>query len=95
MPRASFADWNKERLREVSSLGGKKAQQLGKGHRWTQETAQEAGRLGGTKVSQDTDHMSSIGKSGGRKGGLASAAKRRGASTAPSAEDPTGTTQQS
>lgn len=42
-----FATLTPERRREIASMGGKKAHQLGKAHRWTPEEAREAGRKGG------------------------------------------------
>ena len=42
-----FASQTPERRREIASMGGKRAHQLGKAHRWTPEEARAAGRLGG------------------------------------------------
>lgn len=42
-----FAALSPERLREISSKGGRRAVELGVGHRFTSEEAREAGRKGG------------------------------------------------
>ncbi len=42
MAKQGFASMNKERLREVAILGGKRAQQNGKAHKWTPEEARAA-----------------------------------------------------
>lgn len=41
-----FASMDPERRKEVSSLGGKKAQASGKAHRWNSEEARAAGKKG-------------------------------------------------
>jgi len=40
-----FALLPAERRRELASMGGKRVQKLGKGHRWTSETARAAGAI--------------------------------------------------
>lgn len=52
-----FASMNRDKQREIASLGGKRAHQIGTAHQWDHEEAKEAGR----------------------RGGLASAARRRAA----------------
>lgn len=42
--KRGFALLSKERLAQVTSLGGKKAHQEGRAHRWTSEEAKEAAR---------------------------------------------------
>lgn len=37
-----FASMSKERRRKVAAMGGRRTQQLGKGHLWTSETAPAA-----------------------------------------------------
>lgn len=44
-----FLSMTPEQRRQISSLGGKRAHELGKANRWTSETAREAGRKGGAK----------------------------------------------
>lgn len=46
-----FASMSPERRRQISSLGGSRAQALGRAHVWTSEEAKAAGRKGG-KASQ-------------------------------------------
>lgn len=45
--RRGFAAMTPEKRREICSKGGKRAQELGVGHRWTPAEAQAAGRKGG------------------------------------------------
>ena len=45
--RRGLASTDSETLRRVTSLGGKAAHAMGKGHTWTSEEAQKAGRAGG------------------------------------------------
>jgi len=45
--RRGFAAMSRDRLREIASLGGRKAHQKGTAHRWTTEEARAAGRKGG------------------------------------------------
>lgn len=47
MKSRGFASLSPERRREISSLGGKKVQELGVGHRFTAIEAKEAGAKGG------------------------------------------------
>lgn len=47
-PKRGFGSMDKNRLREIASMGGKEAHRLGVGHRFTAEEAREAGRKGGT-----------------------------------------------
>ena len=50
MPRG-FASLTPEQRRAMASKAGKRAQELGKGHKWTPEEAARAGKKGG-KVSK-------------------------------------------
>lgn len=45
--KRGFAVMDKEKVKEIASLGGKSAWIKGKAHRWTSEEARKAGRLGG------------------------------------------------
>jgi len=45
--KRGFAAMDKSLQREIARRGGKRAQELGKAHRWDSETARAAGRLGG------------------------------------------------
>ncbi len=64
--RRGFASMDPERLRAISSQGGKAAHEKGKAHRFTSEEARAAGRKGGIVVSRDTRHMAAIGRKGGQ-----------------------------
>jgi general stress protein YciG len=44
-----FASMSPERKREIASLGGRRAHQLGTAHVWDSEEAQKAGRIGGQR----------------------------------------------
>jgi general stress protein YciG len=52
--RQGFASMSAEKLREISSMGGKAAHRSGKAHKWTREEAARAGRIGGLA----SDHRS-------------------------------------
>ena len=45
--KRGFASMPPERRRQIASQAGKRAHELGKGHRWTSETASKAGKIGG------------------------------------------------
>lgn len=61
-----FASMDPERQREIARKGGKAAHARGRAHQFTSEEARLAGRKGGETVSRDRDHMSRIGREGGR-----------------------------
>ena len=61
-----FASMDPKRQKELASAGGKAAHAVGGAHEFTKEEAQVAGRKGGKSVSQDREHMSRIGRLGGR-----------------------------
>ena len=42
-----FASMDIARVREIASMGGKKAHELGVAHKWTSEEARAAGKIGG------------------------------------------------
>ena len=65
--KRGFAAMSPERLKQVTSKGGKEAHAVGLANRFTSESAGVAGKLGGAKTSADRAHMSEI----GRRGGLA------------------------
>jgi uncharacterized protein len=56
-----------EKRREIARKGGKAAHAQGRAHTFSKEEAAVAGRKGGLTVSRDREHMSRIGKKGGRK----------------------------
>jgi general stress protein YciG len=57
---------DEDKQREIASQGGKAAHEKGTAHEFTSEEAKEAGRKGGETVSQDREHMSEIGREGGK-----------------------------
>lgn len=50
-----FGSMDKERQREIASQGGKTAQRLGVGHKFTSEEARAAGRIGGKAKRRSSD----------------------------------------
>lgn len=45
--KQGFASMAPERVKEIASMGGRRAAKLGINHRWTSAEAREAGRKGG------------------------------------------------
>ena len=68
-----FASMDAEKQREIAKKGGKAAHVKGTAHEFTREEARAAGRKGGERVSANREHMSRI----GRIGGKSSAGKRQ------------------
>ena len=62
-----FASMDPQRQREIASEGGRAAHEKGTAHEFTPEEAREAGRKGGMVVSQNREHMATIGREGGKK----------------------------
>jgi general stress protein YciG len=56
-----------ERKREIASKGGKAAHEKGTAHEFSRDEARAAGRKGGQAISRDREHMSRIGREGGKK----------------------------
>jgi general stress protein YciG len=71
-PKRGFLAMSPERLKQITSQGGKAAHAAGLANKFTTETAREAGKVGGAKTSADRAHMAEI----GRLGGLAKHKKR-------------------
>lgn len=69
--RRGFASMDRERQRQIASLGGKAAHAKGTAHEFTSDEARLAGRKGGDAVSQNRSHMSAIGREGGAARGRA------------------------
>jgi general stress protein YciG len=65
--KRGFASMDRERQREVASKGGKAAHKKGTAHEFNVEEAKAAGRKGGERVSADRNHMSQIGREGGKR----------------------------
>ena len=70
-----FASMDAEKQREIARKGGRAAHQKGTAHEFTIDEARAAGRKGGESVSANREHMSRI----GRLGGKMSAGRRHGA----------------
>ena len=64
--RRGFASMDPQRRRAVAARGGKTAHTRGTARVWSPEEAREAGRKGGAAMARDREHMSEIGKEGGR-----------------------------
>lgn len=60
-----FALMAPEAHREIARLGGRAAHASGAAHKFSVNEAREAGRKGGLAVSQDREHMATIGREGG------------------------------
>ena len=73
-----FASMDAEKQREIARKGGKAAHAKGTAHEFTADEARAAGRKGGERVSSNREHMSRIGRIGGK-----SSASRR----APTADE--------
>jgi general stress protein YciG len=65
--RRGFAAMSAERQREIASKGGRAAHSKGTAHHFSPDEARAAGRKGGQVVSRDREHMSRIGREGGRR----------------------------
>jgi hypothetical protein len=57
---------DRERQREIARKGGRAAHEKGTAHEFTKDEARMAGRKGGERVSANRDHMSRIGRLGGK-----------------------------
>lgn len=42
-----FGSMDKDKQRKIASLGGKRAHEMGKAHKWNREEAIAAGKIGG------------------------------------------------
>jgi general stress protein YciG len=74
-----FASMNSEKQREIARKGGRAAHEKGTAHEFTADEARAAGRKGGERVSANREHMSRIGRLGGKSSaGRRSANARQG-----------------
>jgi hypothetical protein len=64
--KRGFGSMDEDKQREIASKGGKAAHEKGTAHEFSSEEAREAGRKGGEAVSKDREHMSDIGRKGGK-----------------------------
>jgi len=60
---------DRDKQRQIASMGGRAAHEKGTAHEFTSEEAREAGRKGGEAVSQNREHMAAIGRKGGESRG--------------------------
>ena len=77
-----FASMDAEKQREIARKGGRAAHEKGTAHEFTADEARAAGRKGGERVSANREHMSRI----GRLGGKMSAGRRQSTATTPSSD---------
>lgn len=56
-----------EKQREIARKGGRAAHEKGTAHEFTTDEARAAGRKGGESVSANREHMSRIGRLGGKR----------------------------
>lgn len=61
-----FASMDPEKQKEIARKGGRAAHEKGTAHEFTSDEARAAGRKGGERVSANRDHMSRIGRLGGK-----------------------------
>lgn len=61
-----FASMDRDKQREIARKGGRAAHEKGTAHEFTTDEARAAGRKGGERVSANRDHMSRIGRLGGK-----------------------------
>jgi hypothetical protein len=61
-----FASMDRDKQREIARKGGRAAHEKGTAHEFTSDEARAAGRKGGERVSANRDHMSRIGRLGGK-----------------------------
>lgn len=65
--KRGFASMDPARVREIASMGGKRAHEVGTAHEFTSDEAREAGRLGGyathakRKAKQEQDKQAGDG----------------------------------
>ena len=79
-----FASMDTEKQKQIARKGGKAAHEKGTAHEFTSDEARAAGRKGGERVSANREHMSRI----GRLGGKSSAGRRQTAAPSHSHSQP-------
>ena len=62
-----FASMDAEKQKEIARKGGRAAHEKGTAHEFTANEARAAGRKGGERVSANREHMSRIGRIGGKR----------------------------
>jgi general stress protein YciG len=71
-----FASMSSSQQREIARKGGRAAHEKGTAHEFTSDEARNAGKKGGERVSANRQHMSEIGRLGGRRSASRRAARR-------------------
>jgi len=71
-----FRVMDEVKRKAIASAGGKAAHKKGTAHQFTPESAKEAGKKGGVSISRNREHMSNIGRVGGKKRGTNAKAKK-------------------
>src|SRR3954470_13545519 len=66
MRSRGFASMDAEKQREIARKGGRAAHEKGTAHESPADEARAAGRKGGERVSANREHMSRIGRLGGK-----------------------------
>lgn len=61
-----FGSMDTKKQREIARKGGRAAHEKGTAHEFTSDEARAAGRKGGERVSANREHMSRIGRLGGK-----------------------------
>jgi hypothetical protein len=81
---------DREKQREIARKGGRAAHEKGTAHEFTSDEARAAGRKGGERVSANRDHMSRIGRLGGKHSAGRRQVNREGESERPGDESGNG-----
>lgn len=82
-----FASMDRDKQREIARKGGRAAHEKGTAHEFTTDEARAAGRKGGERVSANRDHMSRIGRLGGKHSAGRRQVRSHEAATQPGAEN--------
>ena len=82
-----FASMDAEKQREIARKGGRAAHEKGTAHEFTADEARAAGRKGGERVSANREHMSRIGRLGGKMSAGRRAASASGSGSSGSQEE--------
>src|SRR6478735_117965 len=83
-----FASMDVQKQREIARKGGRAAHEKGTAHEFTTDEARAAGRKGGERVSANREHMSRIGRLGGK---MSAGRRQQAGSTSGDAGDGIGT----
>src|SRR6478735_10962942 len=84
--KRGFASMDPTKQREIARKGGRAAHAKGTAHEFTSDEARSAGQKGGQRVSANREHMSRIGRIGGKR----SAGRRQGSKLSGGSNSPDG-----